>query len=192
LENLAPLTDGDVQAIIESFLHRYRKALSPKAVADLLRKSESHIPLYILTALNELRTLGLHHDILSRIRDLPGDTRALFAWIFKKRLSSDSCLRDRYGRLCGARLVEQFAAYLGISRQGLSQAEPIALIDAGDPLGNVAALLRLLRPYLMHRGELLDFFHSQLREAIYSECLHSQPQRRAAHRALAIYFHDVG
>jgi hypothetical protein len=81
--------------------------------------------------------------------------------------------------------VEKFAACLGVSRHGLSPAELTALLDPGDPLGNVAALLRLLRPYLMRRGELLDFYHGQFREAAEAAYLDIPEKQRAAHEFVA-------
>lgn len=88
-------------------------------------------------------------------------------------------------------LVEKLAACLAVSRHGLSTAELTALLDPGDPHGHVAALLRLLRPYLMRRGELLDFFHQQTREAAAEAYVHEADNEagvataRKAHQALA-------
>jgi WD40 repeat protein len=81
--------------------------------------------------------------------------------------------------------VEKFAACLGVSRHGLSPAELAALLDPCDPLGNVAALLRLVRPYLMRRGELLDFYHGQFREAAVTAYLDTPEKQRAAHESVA-------
>lgn len=191
VETLPALSEPDAHEIVEAFLHRYAKRLDSAQLASLLAKPDAHLPLFLLSALEELRTLGTYEEITARIRGLPGDTRALFAWILNERLANDSGFRSPDGHPCGAALVEKFAACLGVSRQGLSQSELITLLDPGDPLGNVAALLRLLRPYLMHRGELLDFFHGQFRDAAVAEYLHTDSQREAAHRALTVLFHDV-
>ncbi|HCN28100.1 MAG TPA: hypothetical protein DIT64_04845 [Verrucomicrobiales bacterium] len=191
VEALKPLDESDTQAIIEGYLKRYSKRLSPEQIAALKEKPASSLPLYVLTALEELRTLGTYEEITDRIRTLPGDARALFGWILTERLARDPGFRDREGRPCGAALVEKFAACLGVSRHGLSPAELTALLDPGDPLGNVAALLRLLRPYLMRRGELLDLYHSQFREAVGAVYLLSESQRLAAHSQLVTYFRDL-
>ena len=76
------------------------------------------------------------------------------------------------------------------SRYGLSQRELTDLLDPNDPQGNVAALLRLLRPYLMHRGRLLDFYHTQFRRAAIDMSLRTSAQRTAAHEELAEYYQD--
>lgn len=52
----------------------------------------------------------------------------------------------------------------------------------------MAALLYLLRPYLMRRGELLDFYHRQFRAAAGKLGLSEPADRAEAHRALAEYF----
>ena len=188
MEKLELLTEADALAIIEGSLRRYAKRLSPEQLAALLAKPAGRIPLYVLTALEELRTLGTYEEITDRIQTLPGDARALFGWILTERLARDPGFRDREGRPCGAALVGRFAACLGVSRHGLSPAELTALVDPGDPLGNVAALLRLLRPYLMRRGELLDFYHSQIREAVLRKCLPENPN--SLHADIANYLED--
>jgi hypothetical protein len=60
--------------------------------------------------------------------------------------------------------------------------------DGADPLGNVAALTRLLRPYLMHSGELLKFFHGQIEQAVKSIYLDEERERLDSHRAVAEFF----
>lgn len=184
-ETLKPLDESDTQVIIEGYLKRYSKRLSQEQIAALKAKPASNLPLYVLTALEELRTLGTYEEITARIHTLPGDARSLFGWILTERLAQDPGFRDREGRACGATLVEKFAAFLGVSRHGLSPAELTALLDPGDPLGNVAALLRLLRPYLMRRGELLDFYHGQFREAAQAAYLDTPEKQRIAHQSIA-------
>jgi len=182
---LEHLTEADSLAVIKGCLRRYAKRLSPEQLAALKEKPASCLPLYVLTALEELRTLGTYEEITARIRELPGDARALFSWILTERLARDPGFRDREGRPCGAALVEKFVVCLGVSRHGLSPAEFVALLDLDDPLGNVAALLRLLRPYLMRRGELLDFYHGQFREAAEASYLDTPEKQRAAHQSIA-------
>ena len=186
---LKPLTAEDANAIIREFLHRYRKSMTDDQRAALLAKADAGTPLYLLVALEELRTLGTYEEITNRIAQLPPDTRALFIWILK-RLEDDDGFRDASGRKIGRELVPRFVSLLGASRHGLSQQELVELLSFGDPRGNVAALAQLLRPYLMQRGELLDFYHGQFREAVATACLPSESQRLAAHEQLATYFRD--
>jgi telomerase protein component 1 len=184
---LKPLTTGDTDLIITQFLDRYRKTMTNEQRAALLAKTNAGMPLYLLAALEELRTLGTYEEITRRIAELPPTTHELFAWILE-RLENDDGFRDAAGRRVGHEMVSRFAALLGASRYGLSQRELTDLLDTGDPRGNVAALLHLLRPYLMRRGELLDFYHGQFRAAAEEAWLKTDPQRHAGHTALATYF----
>lgn len=184
---LKPLTRADAQAIIEQFRQRYRKQFEPDQQAALLAKADAGTPLYLLAALEELRTLGTYEEITQRIAELPSTTQELFAWTLE-RLESEDGFRDAAGRLVGRELVSRFATLLGASRHGLSQRELADLLDAGDPKGNVAALLHLLRPYLMRRGELIGFYHGQFRAAAENIYLNTDKQRHAAHEILASYF----
>jgi hypothetical protein len=189
-QTLEPLEEGDVGDIISAFLARYRKELDARQRELLLAKQEVRegSPLYLLTALEELRTLGTYNEITHRIEELPGRVRELFHWILVERLENDEIFRDEDDRPIGASLVRAFCSYLAVGREGMSEVELVELIAPGDPLGNVAALRSLLRPYLMRRGELLDFFHAQLRAAVEGEYLDEEHEWLEAHRAVADYF----
>lgn len=187
LVELQLLDAQDREAIIREFLHRYRKSMTPNQRAALLAKADAGTPLYLLVALEELRTLGTYEEITDRIAQLPPDTRALFNWIMK-RLEDDDGFRDASGGKIGRELVSQFVSLMGVSRHGLSQQELVELLSPDDPQGNVAALAQLLRPYLMQRGELLDFYHGQFRAAALSGWLNNPEKLRSSHRTLAIYF----
>jgi len=184
---LKPLTTTDGEAIIWQFLQRYRKTFEPIQRAALLAKTDADTPLYLLAALEELRTLGTYEEISDRIAQLPPDTQSLFTWILT-RLEDDDGFRDVSGQKVGHQLVPWFASLMGVSRHGLSQLELTNLLDKGDPQGNTAALLHLLRPYLLRRGELLDFYHSQFRLAAETKYLATGEKRQVAHKTLADFF----
>jgi len=184
---LEELDQEDELAIIERFNDRYKKTLDEGQLKALLSKNQSGNPLYLSVALEELRTLGDYNEITARINDLPGEVQPLFRWILKERLSKEPGFRDGDGKLIGMELVKKFVSYLAASRSGLSQAELFDLIQPGDTLGNISALQRLLRPYLMMRGELLDFYHEQLREVAEAEYL-VEVDESLIHQELASYF----
>jgi len=184
---LRSLDESDATAIVDEFLSRYRKSFDRHQLGALLGKNGAGTPLYLLTALEELRTLGTYEEITERINELPEETRLLFRWILQ-RLENENGFRDQQGQKVGGDLVRRYCSYLALGRSGMAQAELVEMIAPGDTLGNVAALQRLLRPYLMQRGELLDFFHGQLREAVEEKYLEAEEQRVGAHKELASYF----
>ncbi len=192
---LQPLTSSDREAIMEGYLARYRKSLDADQRSALLGKADAGIPLYLLTALEELRTLGTYEEITTRICELPDRVPALFDWILQ-RLERDPGFRDGQGRLIGADLVRPYCSFIAIGRVGMAQSELVEVVAPPDPargaaadaLGNAAALQRLLRPYLMRRGELLDYFHGQLREAVLARYLADPDEARRAHETLAEFF----
>jgi len=194
---LPALTQGDSETIIEQFLHTYRKNVTDEQRTALLAKEDSKTPLYLLTALEELRTLGTYEEISDHISHFPPRTQDLFAWILK-RLEQDDGFRDAQGKMIGHALIPQFAKLLVVSRHGLSERELVRLLDpengntgsAEAIQGNLAALVRLLRPYLMYRGELLDFYHNQFRESSRAVYLSEESEQQAAHRKLADYFYS--
>lgn len=186
---LPRLEISDAETLIDRFLERYRKRVGAGQRAALLDKPQALNPLYLVVALEELRTLGRYGEISDRIEELPGDTRDLFAWILR-RLQNDPIFRGS-GQTPGQELVTGLASFLAASRSGLTEPELWDLLASeGDPEGNLAALLRLLRPYLMDRGELLDFYHNQLREAAIEELLPSDRRAAEIHTILGRFFRE--
>jgi telomerase protein component 1 len=190
---LEPVSAADATAIIDGFLDRYRKALDASQREALLAKRDAGRPLYLVTALEELRTLGTYDEISARIREMPGDVEALFDWVLA-RLEGDQGFRDGDHRAIGADLVRSYCSLLAAGRVGMTETELAELAAPGgdgqpaDVLGNVAALQRLLRPYLMRRGPLVDFFHGQLRAAVEARYLRDAAAWKAIHGEAADYF----
>lgn len=191
VQSMDLLCREDKLVIIENFLGRYGKTMIDDQKETIVKKKESGYPLYLLVTLEELRTLGTRSEIVKSLLDFPGDAQSLFSWILKERLSNDPGFRDKDGSPAGERLVRDFLALLASSRYGLTQEELVDLIDPGDKLGNVAALQRFLRPYLMFRGDRLDFYHNQFRQAAKDSYLESEKVRKTYHKRLAEYFKDV-
>ena len=190
---LEPLSPSDVVAITDGYLARYQKQLDAGQRSLLFAKNDVRRPLYLVAALEELRTLGAHDEITDRIRELPEQTQSLFRWILKRLEAEPGFLSER-DQPIGSQIVPEYCALIATSRFGMSQAELVELVSpagdssGADSLGNVAALHRLLRPYLVERGDLLGFFHQQLEEAVTHEYLAEPAQQREKHRTLAFYF----
>lgn len=195
--NLKPMIGSDIEKVIDRYLTRYRKAFEKDQLNALLAKKEISNPLFIVTALEELRTLGTY-ELTPRIEEMPGELRALFIWILK-RLEQDPNFRDENNQPVGQEIVERFCSFLSIARNGLSYAELAQLVSPpselstsqADSQGNVAALQLLLRPYLMQRGEQLDLSHLYFHDAIQAKYFQKESVRKNAHQTLARYFRNI-
>ena len=189
------LEDSDAEMILEFFLQRYRKTLDGNQKSELLKKSQARLPLYLVTALAELRTLGTYEEITARIRQLPGKIPALLNWVLN-RLESDDGFRNEHGKLIGEHLVRRYCSFIAISRFGMAEAELLRLVAGHepassapvDPQGHQAALSRLLRPHLIQRGELIDFSHDQVRSAVWQRYLSRGQVVKKYHSEAAGYF----
>jgi len=182
----APLTAEDSGAIMDGFLARYRKRFDEAQREALLGKAEAHSPLYLLVALEELRTLGTYEEITARIEELPGRTTELFDWILR-RLEEGVEGQEAFG----AELVSAYTSYIAIGRGGMTEGELEALCTPFDEENEFWVLHRMLRPYLMQRGELADYFHGQLREAAEARYL-DEHARCERHREVAEHFERRG
>ena len=212
---LNTLTKGDADEIVHRFLTRYGKRMSTADVNALTAKASAGTPLYIEVALEELRTLGTYETVSESIGQLPDDVSALFDWVFE-RLEDEDGFRDADGRRIGRTLVKAVASLLAASVNGLSELDLVELLTppdpagvqaAGDPQGNVAALVHLLRPYLLFRNELVDFSHQQIRAAVEKRYLPTEasasprtgrwpptspPSRTGSHRESANWHRSSG
>jgi len=189
---LERLAESDQTIIIAQFLFRFGKRMTDAQQSALLSKTDADLPLYLLAALEELRTLGAYEEISRRIEDLPATALDLFKWIFK-RLEDDQGFRNSVGTTIGPLLVRNVIASIAASRRGVSERElrellKLVLPNEGDKQGNLAVLLLLLRPYLIQRNEQIDFYHDQVKNAAQTLYLGTQTEEAAAHQLLARLF----
>jgi WD40 repeat protein len=180
--SLEPLEMSVAATMCRDFLWTYRKKLEPRQQAALLAKEEAGQPLYLVAVLEELRTLGTYEEIDRRINELPGRTADLFAWILT-RLERD--------QIFGLELVSSFFRFLTAGREGVRMEDLIDLVAPGDSSGRLAALARLVRPYLTQRGPSVSFFHRAVREAATRRYLSNAVALAATHRTLADHFQRV-
>ena len=164
---LAPLDNLAGAGFVKSQLTRYRKTLSEAALSALLAKPGASTPLYLRIAAEELRTKGVRENLENDISGMPATAGGMFLWVLE-RLANDHQFRWSDGQSAVASLV----GCLGVARDGLSEDELVALLSGNDaagsdPLGDVAVLLQLLRPYLGRRGERYAPLHRVFSEALY-------------------------
>jgi WD40 repeat protein len=161
--SLGPLSEPDISAIVTGYLREYCKELAPPHVTALCRVPQAGNPLYLLVMLDVLRSLGgadMNRIVPRLIGELPvqhPDTVSLFQWVLKRL------------EVFGEEEVRLWCMYLSLGRAGMSSQELANLLEFR--LGPRAALAarrveRGLRRYLQRRGPQLDFFHSQLRQAV--------------------------
>jgi tetratricopeptide (TPR) repeat protein len=160
----------DARTVLLGHLHRYRKVLEPRQVDALLSKADATSPLYLACVAEELRTLGVREELDKHIAAMPPDVGGLFLWVLR-RLETDRQFRW----VDGAMKVRLLLSCLGVSRDGLSESELRGLVD--DASGDVAVLLRLLRPYLSRRGGLLSLHHRAHGEALHGVGIGEESRR---------------
>jgi hypothetical protein len=175
------------RSMVDYYLSRYQKRLSSHQINQLLGKPGSHIPLYLASIVEELRIFGDYEHLTDFIRNLPGETVALLEWIITARLAQSNEFVDDTGQKISAALVRQYLSYLYISRNGLSEIELTGLLSSIAFEGNVAALTRQLRAFLTYRGELLTFYHEDIRIAVSQSCV-KQTDLIRLHREMAAFF----
>lgn len=183
---LEALTDEERFEIVTQVPSLSAKTLAPAQVQLLLDNPATRNPLFLLVALEELRGFGSYELLNARIATLPSGEDAvegLFAQVLERlELEFDA----------GA--ARTLLSFLASARRGLSERELRELLSPnGSEISNLKSnelfpILRQLRPYLMHRGELLNFFHDGLRLATQHRYLDTTGARHAAHARLAEYF----
>ncbi len=174
-------------AILNGYLKRYQKRLASDQLNALAAKPDAFLPLYLLLTAEELRTQGSFERIHQIIDELPGETAALFLWVLR-RLAVDPVFNRLSGDASASTLAERLVCVLAASRAGLSECELRTLCAPSGDFGDLAAILRQLRSYLTQRGELLDFYHAQFRNAVHDAFLaHSEALLRI-HTELATFF----
>ncbi len=181
-----PLQRRHARAIVERFLQLYQKRLDHNQLDMLLAKREAASPLYLLIALEQLRTLGTFEKLTTWIRRMPDSVTRLFDWILQ-RLEEGVEGQEAFGR----ELVSAYASYVAIGRGGMSERDLEQLCRPVDRQNRFWLLHRMLRPYLMHRGELVDFSHSQLRRVVEERYLDDGVCRQR-HREVAKHFQQRG
>jgi WD40 repeat protein len=174
------LTDEERVGIIRQIPSLSAKTLDETQVQLLVANPATRIPLFLLVALEELRGFGSFEQLNARIAAFPaaGDTvTAVFAQVIE-RLEEDF----------GEEITHAVLSLLASARRGLSEREFSALVKDVSRAENLFPVLRQIRPYLQHRGPLLDFFHRNLYKAARQRYLTTPETQQAAHSWLAEHF----
>eukprot|EP01114_Cavostelium_apophysatum_P006997 TRINITY_DN1864_c0_g1_i2.p1 TRINITY_DN1864_c0_g1~~TRINITY_DN1864_c0_g1_i2.p1 ORF type:complete len:1456 (+),score=157.69 TRINITY_DN1864_c0_g1_i2:62-4429(+) len=182
--SVGELTMDERREIVRQTLWEYRKKLDERPGKDqmalLLAKKDSHKPLYLITACEELRVFGVYEQVSARIAKMSDKVGSLLEEVLE-RLEGDH----------GVELVTVTLSLLTCSRGGLLEVELLQMLDS--PPYAWSRLYRSMSAFLRPPGEsgegMLDFFHRQLAKAVERKYLAGKPRRLIdTHRKLASFF----
>lgn len=184
LKGLSPSASHNM---IKYYLSRYQKRLTPYQIELLLKKKQSNMPLYLSTIIDELRIFGDYDGLDAFIQSLPGETIKLLDWILDTRLVKSTEFTDDSGQCISKSFVPRYLSLMYISDGGLSEKELEELLEAHKKCGNTAALTRQLRPFLTLHGQLLTFYHEDIKAAVLNTFIKDITISKL-HEELASYF----
>ncbi len=185
-----PLSPPEREMLIDKYLKRYAKALSPERRRRIAAAPQSGNGLCLSTLLNELRLFGSYEDLDKRIGWYleAADPFELYGKVIQR-------WEQDYGQPDPAceNVVRESLVRLWAARRGLSESELLESLGTTD-LPMPRALWRPLYlaadDALVNRGGLLTFAHDFLREAVRAAYLPTTGDQQGSHRTLAVYFHD--
>lgn len=203
------LSQEEKKDIVTSYLKQYNKELSQSQVDRIINKRESYNPLYLQVALEELR-------MVSRFEEVDGFTesgiRETAHEMFEKVLERiENDMERQYGDK-GRELFKRYMINISLGRSGMSeqdlrlllgdwravdknakmeekrrQAEKIRLSDY-----QWSSLKRSMRMYMFLSGDLWNFFHQQLKQAVGTRYLKSEADRYEARMEIVGYLEVMG
>jgi len=187
-ETVTGLTASETRDVVEAYLKEIRHEFPNQGVElKFLQKVERGNPLYILTALEELRVFGTFEELGHRIDELPDTVPALFDQVLE-RIEGDF----------PPGLVHDFLVYLACGRHGMTAEELQTLLKGHAPKLDPdrcaphkypdmlwGRLYRAVGAHLVIRSGVIAFFHDQLKEAATARYLPTPEARESVHRAIA-------
>ena len=185
LVKLSGLNEEDVREIIRTYLDERCKELDKEQIAAIAHLKQARTPLYLLVMLREICTLGgddMHNkvrEIISNLESTCPDTVALFTRVL-----------DGLERAYGKEPVSAWCGYLALGRVGMAGAElrDLLLRTQGEEAARQALRIeRGIRAYLQKRSGQWDFYHNELRTAVWRKYGLDENAPRM-HRDMADYF----
>ena len=208
----------DVTAIARSVWDRYHRQVNPAVLRVLKEKrlpDESFAagnPLWLTLALEQINLLD-SDDFARAERDFTGSSgERLRAMQIDTAQRMPPTVAELYGwllaqteKIFGVAPARAFAAVIAVSRFGWRESDLLKLIPAAArllcpdapelPLDDLqlAALRRSFRAHVARRGALeqLDFFHAQMREAVFQNSLQTPGRTAALHRVIADHLESL-
>ncbi len=180
---LGPIGKDDIKEIVKHYLEEYCRQLDAEDIDNICGMAQAGNPLYLMVMLHQLRILGgsdMHLIVPRLIAGMPEkypDAIHLFHWVLEGL------------EVFGKEAVKLWCIYLYLGRTGMSGRElsRLSVLKMGERAGLAARRIeRGMRLFLQRRGTRLDFFHDQLREAVFQRYLPSDPA--SFHGDIALYF----
>jgi len=186
-----PLTTPEREELIDKYLRRYAKALSPGVTHRIAVAPQTGNGLYLSTLLNELRLFGSHEQLDQRIDWYLEATTPIE--LYRKVIER---WEQDYGQPDPScpNVVRESLVCLWAARRGLSETELLeSLGTAGLPLSHAiwSPLYLAAGDALLNRGGLLTFAHEFLREAVRDAYLTTPQIVDRVHVHLADYFEST-
>jgi len=171
------LTEPERETIVVRYLAEYRKSLNPEQTRRIAGDYKCGHPLFLKTLLEELRLVGRHEELDSKITSYLGatGTEDLFQRVLER-------LEDDYSQ----RTVRDVMVLLNASRGGLDERELSEI--SGIARLKIAAMMSGLDYHLVRKEGRLTFFHDYLRRAVEKRYVGDEQEKRRAHEQLATYF----
>lgn len=187
---LPQLTADECAAILDALPELSAKTLDTEQRELLLSNPATRNPLYLCTALSELKGHGRFETLNARIRSLPKpDTR--------NADNPDPLLTALFQQIVGriavefqAQVVRPLLTALACCRNGMAPRELVALcgVESAD---EVHAVIRHLRDYTMASPAGIALRHRAFSDAVLSEFVGDDGDLRAIHERLATLFEDI-
>ena len=192
------LTTLERQELVRKQLAARSKQLTDGQLGRLVddgKKKDAGLPLYLQVAVEELSLCRDRDGVDRRLTNLPETVPELFAQVLQ-RLEYDHT----------ADATERTLSRIAVSRSGLFESEIIDVLSTNDATFSKERWLQLYRAlefYLRpmdetNRSGLIDFYHDQLRTAVFHRYLRmaspsgaQSVEYRVAHQELAVYFTAV-
>ena len=186
------LSPDERRKLIEEYLARFARKLSPKNTDTIIAAKQTANPLYLKALLDELRVYGDHETLDKRINHyLAAQTVDDLYEKVLERLEEDY-EQEREG------LVREAMSLIWASRRGLSETELLELLGKDKepmPRAYWSPLYLAAEESLVSRSGLLNFFHDYLRKAVEDRYFHDTEKKcldaekkRQKHLQLADYF----
>jgi WD40 repeat protein/DNA polymerase III delta prime subunit len=183
--HVEPLNDEERIAIARMVPKISAKSLDSDQLRLLLKNDATRNPLYLIVALEELRGFGLFEKINERIKAFPAGEDSLTELFIQviNRLENE---------IFGGEVAKFVLELLSSARHGLTEQELYELVKSSNELSgepdDIYPILMQIRPYLQHRGELLDFHHRNFYKAVRKHYLNTDNKKQAAYKRLAAFF----